>query len=81
MNFKEVDPLEGEIDEYVKKHGTVCVRQIWVDIMTDDTNKKPSRKDSNRIISILTSLGYEQVGWQRIEKYGNSNQRMYGIKN
>ncbi|APH06541.1 VapE domain-containing protein [Bacillus weihaiensis] len=80
-NFKDVDPLEGEIDEYVKERGEVCVRQIWDEIMTEDLKKKPTRKDSNRIISILTSLGYEHVGWKRIEKYGNSNQRIFGSKN
>jgi predicted P-loop ATPase len=79
-NHKEYDPLEGEIDEYVKAHGAVCVRQIWDDIVADDQNKKLTRKDSNRIISILTSLGYEHIGFQRFEKYGTSNQRIYGLK-
>lgn len=77
--YKDVDPLEGEVEDYVENHGTVCVRQVWDDVMADDQRKKPTRKDSNRIVSILTSLGYEQIGSKRFEKYGK--QIIYGIKN
>jgi predicted P-loop ATPase len=76
-NHREEDPLTGEINEYVKNHGVACVREIWDEIVSD--GKKPTRKDSNRIVDILTSLGYEKVGQKRFAKYGK--QTLYGIKN
>jgi predicted P-loop ATPase len=78
-NYKEVDPLESEIDEFVKEFGPVCVRQIWEKIVSDDPNKKPTKKDSNRIVKILTSLGYKHIGFQRFEEYNSSVQRIYGL--
>lgn len=70
------DPLQDEVLAYAEKihesgRNHLCVREIWDNVITDDTKKKPTRKDSERIIVILTMLRYEKAPKkQRCGDYG-----------
>lgn len=60
---KKTDPLQDEVLEYaerIEEDGRyyLCVREIWDKVVADDPKKKPTRKDSERIVNMLTSLGY-----------------------
>ncbi|PCH29343.1 hypothetical protein CPH95_03230, partial [Campylobacter sp. 1] len=49
----------------------LCVREIWDHVVSDDAKKKPTRKDSERIVSMLTTLGYKRsTKKQRCGEYG-----------
>lgn len=63
---KKTDPLQDEVLEYAarieeKGRAHLCVREIWDHVVADDPKKKPTRKDSDRIIAMLTSLGYKRT--------------------
>lgn len=70
------DPLQDEVLAYVESihesgRNYLCIREIWDHVVTDDPKKKPTRKDSERIISMLTVLEYERLDKkQRCGEYG-----------
>lgn len=68
------------IDEIAEKiallpPGTLCIKQIWYEILNFDADSSPSRAQSNIIRAALDMLGYKPTGTKTFPRYGT--QRSY----
>lgn len=64
------DWREGVIENYLDGKARTCVIDVWENAL-DNPYTKPSRKDSNEIVSILEKIGWVKGYSDKFGKYGS----------
>lgn len=64
------DWREGVIEEYLQHKDRTCVIDVWQNAL-DNQFSKPTRKDSNEIVSILEKIGWKKGYAEKFNGYGN----------
>lgn len=72
-----IDPMQDDVKEYAEKIEAegrfhLCINEIWDHVF--DPKNKPTKRDADRVKSILLSLGYEKM--DKKQKCGTYNSRV-----